>query len=133
MLQRQTKFAVSFNSDRRILFFRREKRLSCEIAYKCVNLLLLSQTDFEWNDSQRAMVLSSFYWLHWAMQLPGGLLARNFGAKCIFGYSNLFMFAMSFVMPFLARWDIKGLIVARALQGFVGVNIVFSKVYLIVI
>lgn len=88
------------------------------------SIILLQQTEFEWNDQERAMVLGSFYWLHWAMQLPGGLLARNFGAKRIFGFSNLFMFTMSLIMPFVARWDIKGLIVARILQGFIGVRII---------
>jgi len=29
---------------------------------------------------------------------------------------------MSLLMPVLARWDIKGLIVARVLQGFIGVS-----------
>lgn len=82
--------------------------------------LVVKKTEFEWNDSERASVLGSFYWLHWALQLPGGLLARQFGAKRIFGLSNLFMFVMSLLMPVLARWDIKGLIVARVLQGFVG-------------
>lgn len=86
-------------------------------------LLLSRQKEFEWNNRERAMVLGSFYWLHWALQLPGGLLARTFGAKRIFGLSNLFMFIMSIVMPFVTRWDIKGLIVARALQGFIGVRI----------
>lgn len=92
---------------------------------KCVTkslILFLFQTDFEWNDSERASVLGSFYWLHWALQLPGGLLARQFGAKRVFGFSNLFMFVMSLLMPVLARWDIKGLILARVLQGFVGVS-----------
>ncbi|XP_025416085.1 sialin-like isoform X2 [Sipha flava] len=81
---------------------------------------VVKQKEFEWNNHERAMVLGSFYWLHWALQLPGGLLARNFGAKRVFGFSNLFMFIMSIVMPFLTRWDIKGLIMARALQGFIG-------------
>lgn len=78
--------------------------------------------EFEWNDKQRNMVLGSFYWLHWAMQLPGGLLARTYGAKLIFGLSNLFMFTMSLIMPYAVRWNIYGLITARALQGFVGVR-----------
>lgn len=68
------------------------------------------------------MVLGSFYWFHWALQLPGGILARTFGTKIIFGFSNLFMFAMSLLMPMVARWDIKGLIIARVLQGLVGVS-----------
>ncbi|XP_015377059.1 PREDICTED: sialin-like [Diuraphis noxia] len=81
---------------------------------------VVKKKDFEWNDSERASVLGSFYWLHWALQLPGGLLARQFGAKRIFGLSNLFMFVMSLLMPVLAQWDIKGLIIARTLQGFIG-------------
>lgn len=88
-------------------------------------VLLLFQKDFEWNDSERASVLGSFYWLHWALQLPGGLLARQFGAKRIFGLSNLFMFVMSLLIPVLTRWDIKGLIIARTLQGFIGVSVTF--------
>jgi len=96
--------------------------ISLSLAGETSLISLLFQTDFEWKDSERASVLGSFFWLHWALQLPGGLLARQFGAKCIFGLSNLFMFAMSMLMPVLARWDIKGLIVARVLQGFVGVS-----------
>lgn len=99
------------------------------VHYRCLRsfkmyFIRLLQKDFEWNDSERASVLGSFFWFHWAMQLPGGVLARTFGAKRIFGLSNLFMFAMSLIMPLVARWNIKGLIVARALQGFVGVRII---------
>ncbi|VVC25990.1 Major facilitator superfamily,Major facilitator superfamily domain [Cinara cedri] len=76
--------------------------------------------DFQWKDGERAMVLGSFYWFHWALQLPGGLLARTYGAKRIFGLSNLIMFTLSLTMPFVARWDVRGLILVRALQGFIG-------------
>lgn len=95
---------------------------ACAVYNTMINYIVIFQTDFEWNGSQRASVLGSFYWLHWVLQLPGGLLARQYGAKCIFGLSNLFMFVMSLLMPVLARWDIKGLIVARVLQGLVGVR-----------
>jgi len=101
-----------------VLARRRKRRRVTAI----IGFIVIFQTDFEWNDSERASVLGSFYWLHWALQLPGGLLARQFGAKRIFGFSNLFMFVISMLMPMLARWDIKGLIVARALQGFIGVS-----------
>lgn len=117
--------------------FVRRKRHHCQKSnkrsvsiFRRSLILLLFQTDFEWNDSERASVLGSFYWLHWVLQLPGGLLARQFGAKCIFGLSNFFMFVMSLLMPILARWDIKGLIIARTLQGFIGVSVtLFSFIY----
>lgn len=108
------------NSIARLQFITRAVRCSKFVTKALI--LFLFQTEFEWNDSERASVLGSFYWLHWALQLPGGLLARQFGAKRIFGLSNLFMFVMSLLMPVLARWDIKGLIMARVLQGFVGVS-----------
>ncbi|XP_050533264.1 sialin-like [Daktulosphaira vitifoliae] len=94
----------------------------------CPNTTVLSnrsslpvhETEFKWSDKERAMVLGSFYWLHWATQLPGGLLARTYGAKRIFGFSNLAMFVLSFLMPLAARWDIKALVAARAIQGLIG-------------
>ncbi|KAE8747675.1 hypothetical protein FOCC_FOCC005654 [Frankliniella occidentalis] len=44
---------------------------------------------FDWDERQQGLVLGAFFWLHWAMQVPGGVLARRYGTKLVFGLANL--------------------------------------------
>ncbi|KAI5748660.1 hypothetical protein M8J76_001052 [Diaphorina citri] len=75
---------------------------------------------FYWNEYEQSLVLGSFFWLHWCTQLPGGILARKYGGKLVFGLSNLGMGLMSLLIPWVSHWDYKSLIVLRVLQGISG-------------
>lgn len=55
-------------------------------------------------------------------QIPGGLLAKRYGTKLVFGFSNFVVSAMCFIVPLAAYWDIRALIALRILQGFIAVG-----------
>ncbi|XP_050080465.1 sialin [Anopheles maculipalpis] len=74
---------------------------------------------FEWNDYQQGLILGAFYWLHWITQIPGGILARRYGTKLVFGASNVIGCWMCFLMPIASYWDFRVLVVLRVLQGLI--------------
>lgn len=91
--------------------------------------LMLTKTDsmgfkqdrlFDWDSNKQNLVLGSFFWLHWSTQIPGGVLARTLGTKCVFGLSNLAMFLISLALPAAAYWDYRAIAALRILQGFFG-------------
>ncbi|XP_065360360.1 sialin-like [Calliphora vicina] len=72
---------------------------------------------FQWNEYQQGLILGSFYWLHWMTQLPGGILAKKYGTKLIFGLSNVICCWMCFFIPMAAYGSFKILIILRIIQG----------------
>lgn len=74
---------------------------------------------FEWNEKQQGMLLGSFYWLHWVTQIPGGILARKYGTKLVFGLANVIGCLMCSIMPIVSFIDYRLLIFARVVQGFI--------------
>lgn len=71
---------------------------------------------------QKNRVLGAYFWIHWMTQIPGGLLAKRYGTKIVFGATNFVVSAMCFIIPMAAYWDIRALIVLRILQGFIAVG-----------
>ncbi|KAI8126427.1 Vesicular glutamate transporter 1 [Lucilia cuprina] len=61
--------------------------------------------------------VSSFFWLHWLTQLPGGVLAKKYGTKLVFGLSNVICCWMCFFIPMTANYSVTALIVLRTIQG----------------
>lgn len=74
---------------------------------------------FSWNEYQQGLVLGSYYWLHWATQIPGGILAKKYGTKLVFGLSNVVGSWLCFLLPLASYWDYRVLIVLRVFQGMV--------------
>ncbi|XP_058117294.1 sialin [Anopheles ziemanni] len=74
---------------------------------------------FDWNDYQQGLVLGAFYWLHWITQIPGGILARRYGTKLVFGASNVIGCWLCFLMPIASYWDYRVLVILRVLQGLI--------------
>uniref|UniRef100_A0A0K8W4V3 Vesicular glutamate transporter 3 n=1 Tax=Bactrocera latifrons TaxID=174628 RepID=A0A0K8W4V3_BACLA len=74
---------------------------------------------FGWNEYQQGLVLGSFYWLHWLTQIPGGILAKKYGTKLVFGLSNAVGCWICFVIPLAAYWNYQVLLWLRILQGLV--------------
>ncbi|XP_072755550.1 putative inorganic phosphate cotransporter [Anoplolepis gracilipes] len=72
---------------------------------------------FAWNEYEQGLVLGAYYWLHWLSQLPGGLLARRYGTKLVFGLGNLLTALLGFLVPYASH--LYGLIFLRMLQGFI--------------
>ncbi|XP_054740258.1 sialin [Anastrepha obliqua] len=74
---------------------------------------------FDWNEYQQGLVLGSFYWAHWVTQIPGGILAKKYGTKLVFGLSNAVGCWICFIIPLAAYWNYEALIWLRILQGLV--------------
>ncbi|XP_076752859.1 sialin-like [Xylocopa sonorina] len=74
---------------------------------------------FEWNEYQQGLALGAYYWLHWLTQLPGGLLARRYGTKLVYGLANFMTAILGFLIPFMTRYHLYALICLRVLQGLV--------------
>ncbi|XP_037947382.1 sialin-like [Teleopsis dalmanni] len=74
---------------------------------------------FEWNEYQQGLVLGSFFWAHWLTQIPGGILAKTYGTKLVFGLSNAIGCWMCFLIPIASYWNYKVLIWLRVIQGLI--------------
>ncbi|XP_029166244.1 putative inorganic phosphate cotransporter [Nylanderia fulva] len=73
---------------------------------------------FAWTEYEQGLVLGAYYWLHWLSQLPGGLLARRYGTKLVFGLANLLTSLLGFLIPYAAS-NLYGLIILRMVQGLI--------------
>ncbi|XP_020280046.1 sialin [Pseudomyrmex gracilis] len=72
---------------------------------------------FSWNEYEQGLVLGGYYWLHWLLQLPGGLLARRYGTKLVFGLGNLITALLGFLIPYMTH--LYAFILLRVVQGLV--------------
>ncbi|XP_017772050.1 PREDICTED: sialin-like [Nicrophorus vespilloides] len=77
------------------------------------------ETKFEWNEKQQGLILGAFFWLHWATQVPGGILAAKYGTKMIFGVSNFVGVLFCFIMPWASYMGPEYLIFLRVVQGII--------------
>ncbi|XP_021707463.1 sialin [Aedes aegypti] len=86
-----------------------------------LNALQLDTKDdgFEWDEYEQGLVLGAFFWLHWLTQVPGGVLARKYGTKMVFGVANAVGCWLCFLMPLASYLDYRLLIFLRALQGLI--------------
>lgn len=58
--------------------------------------------------------------------MPGGLLARRYGTKLVFGLGNLLTALLGFLVPYVT--DLYTLIILRMLQGLIAVGYVLVKI-----
>ncbi|XP_011881463.1 PREDICTED: sialin isoform X2 [Vollenhovia emeryi] len=72
---------------------------------------------FAWNEYEQGLTLGAYYWLHWMSQLPGGLLARRYGTKLVFGLANLLTALLGFLIPYVTH--LYMLIALRVIQGLI--------------
>jgi len=79
--------------------------------------------EFDWDNAQQGLIHGSFYWGYVLSMVPGGMLAENYGAKLIFGGSNLICSLIGFLLPLAARTHLNALLAARFFQGFAAVFI----------
>lgn len=68
------------------------------------------------------MVLGAVFWFLWLSHPIGGILAQNFGAKRLIGYSILFGSMINAFLPSAASIHYKLLAVLRMIQGFIVVR-----------
>ncbi|XP_014298536.2 sialin isoform X1 [Microplitis demolitor] len=74
---------------------------------------------FDWDEYEQGLALGGYYWLHWLSQLPGGLLARRYGTKMVFGLGNLISAILGLSIPFVTHYHLYALVTVRVFQGLV--------------
>lgn len=83
---------------------------------------------FGWSDSQRGLVLSSFFVGYLVTQVAGGSLAARFGGKWVLGFGVLWWSLFTLLTPLSAYASFPALIFARILMG-VGEGVAFPATY----
>jgi MFS transporter, ACS family, solute carrier family 17 (sodium-dependent inorganic phosphate cotransporter), member 5 len=68
---------------------------------------------------KQSEALGAFFTLHWATQLPGGMLAARYGTKKIFGLANWIGCVTCILVPLAAYLNFYALFALRLIQGFV--------------
>ncbi|KAJ6644335.1 Sialin [Pseudolycoriella hygida] len=73
---------------------------------------------YSWTQEQQGMILSSFFVGYILTQVPGGLLAQNFGGKYVLGLGITTSALCSISVPLAAQYGgLYGIIVLRILMG----------------
>lgn len=78
--------------------------------------------EFNWNEYEQGLAIGAYYWIHWLSEIPGGILARKYGTKLVFGMGNLLAALLGLLLPIAMAFNLSSLIVIRALQGLVAVS-----------
>lgn len=84
------------------------------------------KTTFAWNELDQNRVLGSFFWLHWAPQVLGGVLAPRYGTKLLFGLSNFLCCLLSVFIPMVSKWHVNYLVALRIVQGIISVIFILN-------
>jgi ACS family sodium-dependent inorganic phosphate cotransporter len=83
---------------------------------------------FGWSDTQRGLVLSSFFVGYLVTQVIGGSLAARFGGKAVLGFGVLWWSLFTLLTPVSAMASFPMLIAARILMGL-GEGVAFPATY----
>jgi MFS transporter, ACS family, solute carrier family 17 (sodium-dependent inorganic phosphate cotransporter), other len=73
---------------------------------------------FDWTESQKQLILGSFFWGYILTELPGGRLAELIGGHRVFGHSMLWASVLTLITPFAANMGYIALTILRAVLGF---------------
>ena len=81
--------------------------------------IVLARHDFEGiPHSKKGLILSAFFIGYFFSQIPGGALARRWGAKPVFLVAAAVWTACDVLTPLLAQWGLIPLVLARVGMGF---------------
>lgn len=83
---------------------------------------------FGWTDSERGLVLSSFFLGYMATQVMGGSLSACFGGKAVLGFGVLWWSLFTILTPLSALTSFPVLIASRSLMGL-GEGVAFPATY----
>lgn len=83
---------------------------------------------FGWSDTQRGLVLSSFFIGYLITQVAGGSLAARFGGKAVLGFGVLWWSLFTLLTPLSAFTSFPILIATRILMGL-GEGVAFPATY----
>ncbi|XP_047992437.1 sialin [Leguminivora glycinivorella] len=76
------------------------------------------QTRYQWDTTQKNMLLGCFFWGYVLTELPGGRLAEIIGARRVFGYSTLLASILTLLSPGAAAAGFGWIVALRVLLGF---------------
>ena len=94
--------------------------LLCYIDRVIISIAAIEmQKDLSWSDSDKGLVLSSFFLGYLVMQILGGLLANRLGGRNVFLWAVVLWSLFTIVTPLAAMAAFPLLIVARFLLGVV--------------
>ncbi|EDW01195.1 putative inorganic phosphate cotransporter [Drosophila grimshawi] len=74
---------------------------------------------YDWNTSDKSLILSSFFWGYVLTQVPAGLLAKRFGAKSVLTVATSIGGILCFFHPLAANGGWINICVLRVLTGLV--------------
>ena len=83
---------------------------------------------FGWSDTERGLVLSSFFAGYLITQVLGGWLAQKLGGKAVLGFGVLWWSVFTIITPLSAFTSFPVLIAARIAMGL-GEGVAFPSVY----
>jgi len=83
---------------------------------------------FGWSDTEKGVVLSSFFVGYLVTQVLGGSLAARFGGKVVLGFGVLWWSLFTFLTPLSAMTSFPVLIAVRILMGL-GEGVAFPATY----
>ncbi|XP_064172036.1 sialin-like isoform X2 [Anguilla rostrata] len=83
---------------------------------------------YDWDSDTQGWILGSFFFGYILTQVPGGYLARRYGAKWLFGLGILGTVVFTMVTPLAADMGAGYLIAVRALEG-VGEGVTFPAMH----
>lgn len=74
--------------------------------------------EYHWDESKKALVLSSFFWGYVITQIPGGQLAKKFGGKIMLLVSISLCSLLNLLTPKFASFGSwQAVICLRVIQG----------------
>lgn len=79
--------------------------------------IIAMQEQFQWTETTKGFVLSSFYIGYMLMQVPMGWLTNRFGGKLILGLALIWWSVMTIITPFAGMQSLGFLIAVRILMG----------------
>lgn len=77
-----------------------------------------THTQFDWTETDKQLILGSFFWGYILTELPGGRLAELVGGHRVFGHSMLWASVLTLITPFAANLGLAAMVTQRALLGF---------------
>lgn len=85
--------------------------------------------EFDWNQSQKGLVLSSFFYGYITTQFIGGFVASKIGGTLIFGAGIGMTAILTLLTPIAAKLGIGWLVAIRVVEGvFEGVRNIFRLI-----
>ncbi|CAG0913240.1 unnamed protein product [Notodromas monacha] len=90
-----------------------------------------SDGEFDWDEATQGLVLGSFFWGYIITQIPGGVLAKHFGAKWLLGLGCLFTAIFTLMTPIAARYSVYALMAVRVMEG-IGEGVTFPAMHALI-